>query len=242
MNLIADADQVDSISYLVNGGNNGIEKRQQYVIALKRIFNFPNQCKSVGVTKPVVSIPAKTQNWHDPMDVCILRTAGLASAKGATFGKGVRTNRDGTPRNHQSVDFRANAGTSIKAVAKGKIKAIDRSYGYTTSWGAYILLECKIEDLPEPQRSYANKHSREYVWFFYAHLSYVDDKLSVGSDVIVGQTIGKTGDSGSIAKDMNTVANGGHLHFEARKTGAKLGTGLDGRFDPLPFFPKIKRP
>lgn len=243
MNLIADADQVDTISYLVNGGNNGLPERQKYVSDLKRIFGFPNQCSSVGVTKPIVSsVPVAPQNWYDPMNVCILRTAGLVSAKGATFGKGVRTNRNGTPRSHQGVDFRANAGTPIKAVAKGKIKAIDRSYGYTTSWGAYILLECKIEDLPEPQRSYANKHSHEYVWFFYAHLSYVDDKLHIGSNVVAGQAIGKTGDSGSIAKGMNTTANGGHLHFEARNTGAKLGTGLNGRFDPLPFFPKIQQP
>lgn len=40
-------------------------------------------------------------SWHEPLNICKLRTAGLASAKSATFGK-VRNN--GT-KNHQGVDF-----------------------------------------------------------------------------------------------------------------------------------------
>ncbi len=39
-NLIADKDQVDVISFLVNGGKNGLFERRKYVIELKRIFEY----------------------------------------------------------------------------------------------------------------------------------------------------------------------------------------------------------
>lgn len=41
MNLVADSDQVDLVSYLVNGGGNGREARQKYAKELKKIFNYP---------------------------------------------------------------------------------------------------------------------------------------------------------------------------------------------------------
>ena len=44
MGIIADDDKVDVISYLVNGGANGIEERRKYVQELKKIFNFPEDC------------------------------------------------------------------------------------------------------------------------------------------------------------------------------------------------------
>ncbi|STZ00732.1 membrane-bound lytic murein transglycosylase D [Moraxella lacunata] len=62
MNLVADADQVDTISFLVNGGKNGLTERRKYVLDLKKIFGFPNQCKSVGVVKPITTTTQEAQN------------------------------------------------------------------------------------------------------------------------------------------------------------------------------------
>ncbi|MRX69485.1 Chitinase class I [Flavobacterium resistens] len=42
--LIADDDKVDVISYLVNGGSNGLYERRNYVTTLKNIFKFPQEC------------------------------------------------------------------------------------------------------------------------------------------------------------------------------------------------------
>ncbi|MCD0469052.1 DUF5675 family protein [Flavobacterium sp. JAS] len=42
--LIADDDKVDVISYLVNGGSNGLQERRNYVNTLKKIFKFPQDC------------------------------------------------------------------------------------------------------------------------------------------------------------------------------------------------------
>ncbi len=41
-NQIAEKDMVDVISYLVNGGNNGLYERRKYVDILKTIFNYEN--------------------------------------------------------------------------------------------------------------------------------------------------------------------------------------------------------
>ena len=63
--------------------------------------------------------------WLNPLDSCIVRTAGgLASRKSATYGKV----RDGGTRNHQGVDFLAAPGTPIKAIADGKVIVINESY------------------------------------------------------------------------------------------------------------------
>lgn len=40
MNLIADDDYIDLISWLVNGGSNGLTARRKYHKKLKEIFNY----------------------------------------------------------------------------------------------------------------------------------------------------------------------------------------------------------
>jgi len=46
LNLIADDDYVDVISYLVNGGGNGLTERQDYLTELKKIFEYEIICKN----------------------------------------------------------------------------------------------------------------------------------------------------------------------------------------------------
>jgi predicted chitinase len=54
MGLIADDDKVDLISYLVNGGANGLQERRNYVITLKSLFEYPQKCvNKTPVSQPV---------------------------------------------------------------------------------------------------------------------------------------------------------------------------------------------
>jgi predicted chitinase len=46
LGLIADNDTVDVISYLVNGGSNGLGERRIYAAKLKQIFKYPQNCIS----------------------------------------------------------------------------------------------------------------------------------------------------------------------------------------------------
>lgn len=48
MNLLADADYIDTISWLVNGGDNGRMERREYLKKLKDIFNYPEDCENAG--------------------------------------------------------------------------------------------------------------------------------------------------------------------------------------------------
>jgi len=48
LNLIADDDRVDIISWLVNGGGNGLHERRNYITTLKRIFKYPQTCVTEG--------------------------------------------------------------------------------------------------------------------------------------------------------------------------------------------------
>lgn len=55
LGLIADDDKVDLISYLVNGGSNGLSERRNYVITLKSIFKYPQDCVNKDQKKSTTS-------------------------------------------------------------------------------------------------------------------------------------------------------------------------------------------
>lgn len=174
----------------------------------------------------IVSEVGGSDSWHNPLAKCELRTAGLASARGATFGKV----RNGGKKNHQGIDLKADSGTTLFAVCGGIIVYAKDTGG---AYGKVIVLKVAIDDLPNKQKTYAKSKlsNNKYVYFFYAHLSAIN--VSEKEPVDPGDTIGKTGDTGN-AKGMSTIAKGGHLHFEARIE-ALLGIGLVGRIDPIPF-------
>ena len=132
---------------------------------------------------------------------------------------------------HQGVDLAADSGTNIFAVCSGVI-AIATDSG--KAYGKIIVLEVNIDDLPEKQKTYALKNitKSNSIYFFYAHLSTID--VEKGDIVDANTVLGKTGSTGN-AEGMTTISKGGHLHFEVRSS-ALLGIGLQGRFDPIPFF------
>lgn len=155
---------------------------------------------------------------HQPIDYpakdqLVLRTAGLSSVKGAMFGM-TRSYPDGSPKPHQGIDLSAPPGTPIFAVENGEVVDVRES-------SAYGKVLCMRADEGELKGKF----------FFYAHLKQVD--LKVGTKVKAGDVMGQTGSTGN-ASAMTTVEKGSHLHFEAR-TAMLLGTGLTGRFDPLPY-------
>lgn len=148
-----------------------------------------------------------------PLKICKLRTAGLASVNGAKFGL-VRRNADGSKRAHQGIDLQANKGEMVLAVADGTIVGVNLGhdgYGYTITH--------KFE------------RDGQVLFAFYAHLSLVN--VQVGYKVKAGDWIGSTGSTGN-AKGMDTIAKGGHLHFEIR-TKQVCGLGTANRLDPLDF-------
>ena len=126
-----------------------------------------------------------------------------------TFGL-VRRNVDGSPRPHQGWDFYAKAGTPCYAIADGKVEYV----GNANALGLLIVVSIGA----------TGKYAA------YAHLSQATVKA--GDRVLLGQLIGRTGNSGN-AKDMKGEDE--HLHFEIRDK-PLTGLGLADRMSPIEVF------
>jgi murein DD-endopeptidase MepM/ murein hydrolase activator NlpD len=195
----------------------------------------PTESKPSGIAasahqdKPLNVTINTESRWHDPLAVCTLRTAHLASKKGAMFG----WTRSGGKKCHQGIDLAADPGTPIYAVADGTVyckPASDPGYDY----GNTLILEVGINDLPPKQAAEFRRinPNSPTIGFFYAHLSEMLDNGR--KPVKCGQIIGTTGSSGN-AKNMTSIALGAHLHFEVRLLAREKQAGLNNRADPLPF-------
>ena len=99
----------------------------------------------------------------------------------------------GVLRPHRGTDFRAPWGATVRAAADGKIVYA----GLGTGYGKYIRIQ----------------HGPDYQTL-YAHLSSIDPKITVGTEVQHGQQIGKVGQTG--------LATGPHLHYELIFNGTQI--------------------
>ena len=136
----------------------------------------------------------------------------------------------GSPREyragwHEGIDFPADRGTPVRAVAAGTITRVDREF---VDWGLEeqnAALEAAIALGYTPDATLDRIRGRQ-VWIDhgrrlvtrYAHLETVAD-LHVGQSVLRGQVIGTIGSSGF-------EEGGPHLHLEIRIGDDYLGDGL----------------
>jgi murein DD-endopeptidase MepM/ murein hydrolase activator NlpD len=194
--------------------------------------------------KKQVSINLKSENkggkWSNPLRVCKIRTYGLLSSKSASFGKNVRTDAQGNPRAHQGIDIAAEPGTTIFAVADGRIAfIIDPAHG---DYGKQICIIVQVSDLPESKAALCEYKGQPLtsIFFFYSHLSEVSSNLSSNSLIRCGDKLGKTGNTGN-AHAMTSIKLGAHLHFEVR-TKALTGKGISERIDPAFFIDEFDYP
>ena len=176
-----------------------------------------------------------TSKWHNPLDVCRIRThGGLASPASATFGAW-RHPLHRSPYRHQGLDIEAEPGTTIYSVADGRIAFItDPPRG---DYGRQLCIIVHKNDL-SPEK--AALLSGEYAYFFYAHLSEIHSGIVEGKSVICGELLGKTGCTGNAA-GMSHIATGSHLHFELR-TKERPGRGIVDRQDPVPLIDGFNYP
>ena len=145
-----------------------------------------------------------------PLQAMKLRSEGLASPLGATYGK-VRNN--GT-RAHQGWDLDAAVGTTCFAIADGTIIDV----GTHPDFGNYVVLQFS-------KSGRVNMTDPDTLFAFYAHLGAA--RVWTGQDVHAGDVIGLTGTTG------NAAGGPPHLHFEVRKVSTSSpGRGLTGRVDP----------
>jgi septal ring factor EnvC (AmiA/AmiB activator) len=100
--------------------------------------------------------------------------------------------RFGTITPNNGIDIAAAIGTPVRSVAKGRVDYTSSDYG---TYGQMIIIN----------------HGDGY-YTLYGHLSGIS--VAVGQEVAAGQTIGLSGDTGSL--------KGPELHFEVRKGGTAV--------------------
>jgi murein DD-endopeptidase MepM/ murein hydrolase activator NlpD len=128
---------------------------------------------------------------------------------------------------HEGIDFPADEGTEVRAIAAGTIVRIDHDFADWNKQLRDIALYQALQLGYTPSETLDRIRGRQ-VWIDhghgivsrYAHLSTVAD-LAVGDVVSAGQVIGAVGSSGY-------PEGGPHLHLEVRVRDSYLGDGLTG--------------
>ena len=191
-------------------------------------------CKDGCSLRNSSALSAGDKKWVEPLDRMVLRTAALASPRGAMFGM----TRNGGTKPHQGIDIVAEVGkTPVKAVAKGKITTVFSS----STYGNVVVLAVGLDDLPQKQKQAFEQYrtnTSQIAYFFYAHLHSIN--VQQNAEVSAGVQIAIAGNTGSTAVSCRTVETGSHLHFEVRDKDG-IFAGMRNRLDPK-YFLNIQYP
>ena len=129
---------------------------------------------------------------------------------------------------HEGIDFPADEGTPVRAIAAGTVIRIDHEFADWSKQLRDIALDEALHLGYTPSATLDKIRGRQ-VWIDhgggivsrYAHLSSVADDLAVGAVIAAGRVVGAVGSSGY-------PEGGPHLHLEVRVRDSYLGDGLSG--------------
>ena len=156
-----------------------------------------------------------------------------------------RDYRNGT---HKGIDFFANWGTEVNAVAKGFVIRADHNYNeYPANFRNKMLRSAeKVGHTPSDifnnvllGKAVFLDHGFDLVPGFrtitiYAHLSSIENNIAGGTLVEAGQIIGRTGNSGTKPSTLGTKKDA-HLHWEMilQKNNKEIYLGKDVPYEKL---------
>jgi len=135
-----------------------------------------------------------------------------------------RDYRSGT---HRGIDFFANWGTPVRAVADGSVIRADHNYKeYPADYRVNLLsASARVGNTPSDifnsvllGKSVFLDHGFDIIPGYrvisiYAHLSSIDSSITIGSFVKSGDQLGKSGNTGTRASTLGTKKES-HLHWE----------------------------
>ena len=128
---------------------------------------------------------------------------------------------------HRGIDFFANWGTPISAVASGVVVRADHNYREVPADFRVDMLKASAKVGKTPSDIFNNillgksvflDHGFELVPGFrtitiYAHLSHIENEIKPGYKIKAGEVIGKSGNTGMRESTIGSRA-GSHLHWE----------------------------
>lgn len=155
--------------------------------------------------------------------------------RGGTFGDSVRTNKDGTPKAHNGMDFACPVGTPVHATHSGVVVDVRSDVRPGISWEDYCRENGSgkhCDDIGELNAGNAveieSTVNGQTLVFMYYHLTQV--LVNKGSVVAVGEIIGTSGITGNGGSDLS---GGSHLHYQVEYGGRPINPKdyLYSRFD-----------
>ena len=165
--------------------------------------------------------------------------------KSSRLPNAARSYRNGT---HRGIDFFANWGTDIRAVAPGFVVRADHNYKeYPADFRVKMLRSSgTVGHTPSDifnsvllGRAVFLDHGFDLISGFrtisiYAHMSSIDSKIIGGAKVEAGQFMGKTGNSGTKPSTLGTRRDA-HLHWEMilQKNSKEIYLGKDLQYKEL---------
>ena len=163
-------------------------------------------------------------SWVDSLSL-LLPCQGVPVPKRASrLPNAPRNYRSGT---HRGIDFFANWGTPVRAIADGSVIRADHNYQeYPAEYRVNLLsASARVGHTPSDifnsvliGKAVFLDHGFEMIPGFrvisiYAHLSSIDTSITTGTFLKAGQNIGKSGNTGTRASTLNTKKEA-HLHWE----------------------------
>ena len=173
---------------------------------------------------PVQSKNQFNPNWVDSLKLILPCENVPVPQRTKRLPNATREYRNGI---HRGIDFFANWGSPVKAVADGIIVRADQNYKeFSTEFLETMLKEsAQVGDTPTDifnsvllGQAVIIDHGFELVPGFrsitiYAHLSHINDEIYQGAYVKAGEQIGLSGNTGMKESTMGSKA-GSHLHWE----------------------------
>ena len=163
-------------------------------------------------------------DWVDSL-LLILPCDGVSVPKKASrLPNAPRKYRNGT---HRGIDFFANWGTPVRAVADAHVIRADHNYIENPADFRVSLLSATTKVGATPSDIFNSILLGKAVFLdhgfglipgfrvisIYAHLSSIEDSISPGSFIKEGQLIGKSGNTGTRESTLGTKKES-HLHWE----------------------------
>ena len=191
--------------------------------------NPNNSILSVISTIEELKLPEITSKTFDPAWVDSLKLQLpcdniLVPKRTMRLPNAPRDYRNGT---HRGIDFFANWGTPVKAVAAGIVIRADHGYEEIPATFRVNMLDASAKVGNTPSDIFNSvllgqalflDHGFDLIPGFrvitiYAHLSHIDKNIIPGAVIKAGAVIGKSGNSGTRESTVG-LKDGAHLHWE----------------------------
>jgi murein DD-endopeptidase MepM/ murein hydrolase activator NlpD len=196
-----------------------------------------NVAMSTTIFERLQDLAAKPFNRAWPSGYTVPVEGATISSRAALLPGAPRAYRNGT---HEGFDFYSGSvsvvieyATPVRSVAPGTVIRADQGYVEMTEEEYNQVIETSKRSLNTPPELLDKLRGRQ-VWVEhaggyisrYAHLSSIPAMIAVGSKIKQGESVGETGNSGTLEGVQNTKDEP-HPHVEIWKGDTYLGHGLE---------------